>query len=96
MTPYYQDQQNGVTPLYSVATWDSQRAAYTPQRGLSVPSFNITLRQLRLALRELRRMGYSCHRFRDPDGDHWDTDTEVLIERTDGRHWKEIRRDWDR
>ena len=36
------------TPLYSVGTWDTDKQAYTPQRGLSVPSFNITLAQLRV------------------------------------------------
>jgi len=85
-----------VTPLYSVGTWDTDRQAYTPQRRLSVPSFNMTLGQLRTALRELRAMGYSCHRYRDEDGDHWDTDTSVLVERTDGKPWREIRRDWNR
>lgn len=39
--------------LYSVGTWDPLKQAYTPQRGLSVPSFNITLAQLRVALKEL-------------------------------------------
>lgn len=85
-----------MTPLYSVGTWDTDRQAYTPQRRLSVPSFNMTLGQLRTALRELRAMGYSCHRYRDEDGDHWDTDTSVLVERTDGKPWREIRRDWNR
>ena len=85
-----------MTALYSIGTWDTDREAYTPQRGLSVPSFNITLRQLRTALRELRNMGYSCHRYRDQDGDHWDTDTSVLVERTDGKPWREIRKNWNR
>lgn len=84
------------TPLYSVGTWDERRQAYTPQRGLSTPSFNITIRQLRTAMKELRGMGYSCHRFRDEDGDHDDNDWSVLIERTDGKHWKEIRKGWNR
>lgn len=35
--------------LYSVGTWDMDRQAYTPQYGLTVPSFNITLAQLRQA-----------------------------------------------
>lgn len=82
--------------LYSVGTWDIEKQDYTPQRGLSVPSFNCTLPQLRQALRELRRMGYSCRRFRSPDGDHENNDWSVLVERTDGKHWKEIRRGWDR
>lgn len=83
-------------PLYSVGTWDCERQAYTPQRGLSVPAFNITLAQLRQAIRELRQMGYPCHRYRDEDGDYDDNDWAVLVERTDGLHWKVIRRGWDR
>jgi hypothetical protein len=84
------------TPLYSIGTWDTQKQAYTPQRGLSVPSFNITIEQLRIAMKELRSMDYSCHRRRDADGSYDDNDWSVLIERTDGIHWKEIRRGWDR
>lgn len=84
------------TPLYSVGTWDTDKQAYTPQRGLSVPSFNITWRQLLVAMRELREIGYSCHRYRDADGTHEDNDWSVLIERTDGRCWKDIRRSWKR
>lgn len=84
------------TPLYSVGTWDTDKQAYTPQRGLSVPSFNITWRQLLVAMRELREIGYSCHRYRDSDGTHEDNDWSVLIERTDGRCWKDIRRSWKR
>jgi hypothetical protein len=84
-------------PRYSIGTWDTDRQAYTPQRGLSVPSFNCTLAQLRQAVRELRRkLGYSAHRFRDPDGDHEENDWCVLIERTDGKSWREIRKGWDR
>ncbi len=82
------------TPLFSVGTWDAARQSYTPQRGLSVPSFNITLRELIVAIRELRRMGYSCHRYRDADGGYDDNDWRVLIERSDGRHWKEVQRSW--
>lgn len=83
-------------PLYSIGTWDQDKQAYTPQRGLSVPSFNITRAQLRVAMRELRAMHYSVHRYRDADGGHDDNDWCVLIERTDGKHWKEIRRSWNR
>lgn len=81
---------------YSIGTWDTDKQAYTPQRGLTVPSFNCTLAQLRQAIRDLHRLGYSAHRFRDPDGSHNDNDWAVLIERTDGRHWKEIRKGWRR
>lgn len=70
------------TKLYSVGTWDGEKQAYTPQEGLSVPSQNVPWTGLLAVLRELRKMGYSCHRFRDPDGSH---DTSVLVERTDGR-----------
>lgn len=83
-------------PLYSVGTWDTDKQAYTPQRGLSVPSFNITREQLRIAMKELRAMHYSCHRYRASNGTYDDNDWCVLIERTDGKHWKEIRRGWNR
>ena len=83
-------------PFYSIGTWNTFRQAFTPQRGLSVPSFNITRSQLRQAMKELRRMGYSVHRYRDQDGTHEDNDPFVLIERTDGKHWKEIRKGWKR
>ena len=82
------------TPLYSVGTWDTDKQAYTPQRGLSVPSFNITLAQLRVALKELQGMGYTAHRRRDADGSYDDNDFLVLVERTDGMCWKEIRKSW--
>ncbi len=83
-------------PRYSIGTWDGEKESYTPQHGLSVPSFNSTRSQLRIAMKELRLMGYRCHRFRDEDGSHDDNDWTVLIERTDGKHWKEIRRGWRR
>lgn len=83
-------------PLFSAGTWDAYRQAYTPQKGLSVPAFNIPMRQLIVAVRDLKRMGYSAHRFRDADGNYEDNDWSVLIERTDGQHWKEIRRSWAR
>lgn len=81
---------------YSIGTWDTNRQAFTPQRGLSVPSFNATRWQLRQAMKELRQMGYSVHRFRGTKGDHEDNDPFVLIERTDGKHWKQIRKGWQR
>jgi hypothetical protein len=86
----------GDVPLYSVGTWDGDEQSYTPQIGLTVPSFNMPLRTLRRAMRELIRCGYSCHRRRDADGDYEDNDTSVLIERTDGRAEEDIRRDWQR
>ena len=82
--------------LYSVGTWDTNKQAYTPQRGLTVPSFNITLAQLRQAVRDLRRLGYGAYRVRDADGSHGTNDVDVLIERTDGACWKKIRKGWAR
>jgi hypothetical protein len=84
------------TPLYSVATYDWERGAYTPQRGLSVPSYNMTWRQLVVAVRELKAMGYSAHRVRCSKGEHDHNDSEVLIERTDGMCPLQIRRNWER
>lgn len=71
-------------PLYSVGTWDGDEQAYTPQVGLTVQSQNVPLWGLCEVLRQLRRMGYTCHRYRDADGSHDDNDTSVLVERTDG------------
>ncbi len=71
------------TPTYSVRTWDSDKQAYTPQVGLSLPWRGLSLWRLRQALCELRGMGYSAHRFRDNDGDHCDNDYAVLVERDD-------------
>lgn len=82
--------------LYSVGTWDTDKQRYTPQQGLTVPTFNITLLQLRQAIRDLRCLGYSVHRLRDSDGTHEDNDPSVMIERTDGKPWREIMREWKR
>ena len=81
---------------YSIGVWDTDRQSYTPQRGLSVPSFNITLGQLRTALKELRKIGYACHRLRSSDGIHDDNDWRVLVERTDSKSVLEIMRGWKR
>lgn len=85
-----------IDPRYSVGTWDTYKQAYTPQEGLPVPSYNMTRQELGIALRWLRRHGYSCHRFRDPDGGHDDNDWAVLVERTDGACQLSIRRKWKR
>lgn len=71
-------------PLYSIGTWDTEEQAYTPQIGLTVPCINVPWRTLLQVLRELKRMGYSCHRLRDPEGTHDSNDWAVLVERTDG------------
>lgn len=81
-------------PRYSVGTWDTELEAFTPQAG--VPAFNLTIHQLRQSLRDLRQCGYSAHRFRDPDGEHDDNDTSVLVERTDGMNEAEILENWKR
>lgn len=85
-----------IVPLYSVGTYDWDLGAYTPQAGMTIPAFNITQSQLRQAIRELKSLGYSAHRRRDRYGEYDDNDTEVLIERTDGKPPEEILRDWDR
>lgn len=82
------------TALYSIGTWNPERSAFTPD-SLSVPSFNIARAQLVTAMRELRQLGYTCHRKRS-DGDYDDNDPSVIIERTDGKCWKDIRRGWNR
>ena len=82
--------------LYSVGTWDPDKQAYTPQRGLSTGAYNLPLAELRHSLRELRRCGYSAHRVRASDGSHEDNDPMVLVERTDGASVLSIRRGWRR
>jgi hypothetical protein len=83
-------------PLYSVGTWDTNEQAYTPQAGLSVPSFNIDLWTLKRALKELKEFGYECHRIRSEDGEHEDNDFNVLVERTDGKSETDIMKGWER
>lgn len=83
-------------PLYSVGTWDTEKQAYTPQRGLKMPSFNLTRMQLRQALKRLRQLGYPAHRLRDANGEHEENDFFVLVERTDGKPQQEILQAWER
>lgn len=80
-------------PLYSVGTWDIDRQAYTPQTR---PWANMSLAQLRRALKQLRKHGYTCHRYRDEDRAHRDTDPFVLVERTDGEAPTKILERWKR
>ncbi len=84
------------TAQYSVGTWDTEAQAFTPQIGLSVPSFNMTIHQLRTALKELRRMGYAAKRWRLTDGSHISGDDFTIVERTDGEAEAEIRERWKR
>jgi hypothetical protein len=82
--------------LYSVGTWDAEAQGYTPQIGVD-RSFNITRGELRRALKRLRELGYSAHRLRDEGGDgHYDNDTDVLVERTDGESETKILERWKR
>lgn len=80
--------------LYCLGTWDTEIQAYTPHDG--VQAFNLTLHELRAALKQLRSRGYTCHRFRDPDGGHEDNDYGVMVEQMDGRTEAEILNDWRR
>lgn len=77
-------------PLYSVGVWDHDRESYVSVR-LVVPCFNITWNELRAALKDLRQLGHPCRRKR-----YGTNDSSVLVERTDGKHWKEIRKGWKR
>ena len=72
-------------PLYSIATWDADEQAYTPQARLGLPSQNVPWSMMLRVLRRLKEMGYACHRRRDEDGGHDDNDWSVMVERTDGR-----------
>ena len=82
-------------PLYSIGTWDTDAEAYTPHVG--VPAFNLTRRQLVESMRLLKSTGmYTCHRYGNATQDMRDSDTSVLIERTDGKTPAEILVDWER
>jgi hypothetical protein len=83
-------------PSYSVGTWDTEKQAYTPQDGLTVPCINVGWKTLLEIVRQLKNMGYSCHRLRDPNGGHDDNDWTVLIERTDGMTESEVLEGWKR
>jgi len=65
---------------YRVRTYDFDIGEYTPQTD---PWEGLTLWQLKAALKELKECGYTCHRTRGTDGEHWDNDTSVLVERED-------------
>lgn len=80
---------------YSVGTWDSDKQAYTPQQGAG-QSVNITWKSLLAVMRRLRDLGYSAHRVRNNEGDHYDNDTSVLVERTDGMTLESILKSWER
>lgn len=81
-----------MTPLYSVGTWDTEVQGYTPHEGLGVPMVNVDVHGLRRALKALRNEGYTCHRFKHAD----DSDTSVLVERTDGAETEAILKAWER
>lgn len=87
-------------PLYSIGTWDPELEAFTPQNG--VPAFNLTRKQLVASIRMLQDCGYTCHRFRERDEngdlDDWayDSDTFVMIQRTDGMSEEAILKEWKR
>jgi hypothetical protein len=82
-------------PLYSIGTWDTDAQGFTRQEG--VPAFNLTRRQLVGSMRMLQETGmYTCHRYGNGTQDMRDSDTSVLIERTDGKSEAEILRDWER
>ena len=52
--------QTSGRPTYRVRTWDADRQAWTPQRGVRVGPY--TQYGLRRALRKLREMGYDTGR----------------------------------
>jgi hypothetical protein len=57
---------------YYVTTWDTDKQAFTPQKGVRKGPYSLW--GLRKAMRKLQDMGYPCHR----------GDNAVLIERDDG------------
>jgi len=80
---------------YSIGTHDWELGAYTPQTGLAVPWHNVSLWGLKAALKDLRRLGYTADRTRTLDGSYV-SDTDVLVERTNGRSEAKILEDWKR
>ena len=66
-------------PRYDVETYDINKGDYTPQKG--VRCRNLTLWGVRRCLKELRRIGYTCHRFRTADGRHDESDPDVYVSR---------------
>ena len=90
------EQMNDRKPLYSIGTWDTELQAFAPHDG--VPAFNLTRRQLVASMRMLQATGwYTCHRFGNTHSDDLrDSDTSVMIERTDGLSEAEILMQWRR
>jgi hypothetical protein len=80
--------------LYSIGTWDVEEQAYLPHPGMRC--INISRKQLVLVMRHLRKCGYTCHRYGNTRTDDRDSDTAVVIERTDGKPRKDILEGWKR
>jgi len=81
-------------PLYSIGTWDVEEQSYLPHPGFRC--INITRKQLVIVMRQLQQRGYTCHRYGNTTQDIRDSDTAVLIERTDGKSRKAILEGWKR
>ncbi len=82
------------SPLYSIGTWDVDEHSYRPHPGMRC--INITRKQLVKVMRRLQKCGYTCHRYGNTRSDDRDSDTAVMIERTDGKKRKSILKDWKR
>ena len=81
---------------YCIGTWDTDAQAFLPHPLHLHSWYGLSLWQLRQRMRDLQECGYSCHRFRDPEGTHYDNDTSVLIEATNGRTKAKVIKDWKR
>jgi hypothetical protein len=81
---------------YCIGTWDTDSQAFLPHPLHLRSWYGLTLWQLRTRMRELQEFGYTCHRFRDQDGGHYDNDTSVLIEATAGRTKSQVIIQWKR
>lgn len=58
-------------PLYSITTWDYAEQAFTPQKGLTVPSINVSWRGLLAAVRKLWKPQATTHFVREAFNSNW-------------------------
>jgi hypothetical protein len=81
-------------PVYSIGTWDTVKQAFTPH--MDAPAFNLTRAELVRSIRLIRADGYTVHRRGNMNDGHYDNDTGVMIQRTDGMSVDEILETWQR
>ena len=82
------------SPLYSIGVWDCETQSYIPLDFMNC--INVPRAELVSVMRFLRSIGYTCHRYGNTRIEIRDSDTAVLIERTDGKKRESILKDWER